>query len=100
MKFLYDISYDLCLNLLAVGSGYSGWHNSDIRKDCAKMMRLQDLLAANTAAFSADDSLVLGKQVTTCLLFCVCVCVFLCVKIPCHTKGQVSHAVSFVVRRW
>jgi len=73
MKLLYDIAYDLCLNLLAVGSGYSGWHNSDIRKDCAKMMRLQDLLASIAeSAFRADDLLVLGKQVTTFL--CVCVC--------------------------
>jgi len=70
MKFLYDIAYDFCLNLLAVAAGNSGWHNSDIQRDCAKMMRLQDLLAPNAVStFSADDSLVLGQQVTTRVYF-------------------------------
>ena len=70
MKFLYDIAYDFCLNVLAVAAGNSGWHNSDIQRDCAKMMRLQNLLAPNTVStFSADDSLVLGQQVTIRLYF-------------------------------
>jgi hypothetical protein len=85
MKFLYDIAFDFCLNLLAVAAGHSGWHNSDIQRDCAKMVSIQDLLAPNAVStFSADDSLVLGKQVTVrfhfdyvcpvaCLLLTQCV---------------------------
>jgi len=64
MKLLYDITYDLCLNLLTVATGHSGWHNSDIREGCAKLMRIQDLLAyEGESAGRADDAVVLGKQV-------------------------------------
>jgi len=72
MKLLYDISYDVCLNLRSVGTGFSGWQKGRITQDCAKLMHVQALLEPNTSFhFSDDDSKVLGKQV---ILWCLCVC--------------------------
>jgi len=69
MKPLYDICYDIFLNILSVATGVSGWQNSDIRRDCAKFLRVQELMAqeGDTLVFTHKDTIWLGQQVFSCL---------------------------------
>jgi len=65
MKPLYDICYDIFLNILSVATGVSGWQNSDIRRDCAKFLRVQELMVQepNALVFTHNDTVWLGQQV-------------------------------------
>jgi len=65
MKPLYDVCFDVALNLLAVASGVSGWQNGDIVADCKKLLCIQALLSSDTDIDSRDHDNVrlLGDQV-------------------------------------
>ena len=85
MKPLYDICYDIFLNILSVATGVSGWQNSDIRRDCAKFLRVQELMVQepNALVFTHNDTVWLGQQV--CF-----VCVSMC---RTHSSNPVSTSV-------
>jgi hypothetical protein len=62
---VYDMCHDVFLNLLAVATQYSGWQNSDIQKDCAKIMLVQAKLTGDSDDMqdSDHDVCVLGQGV-------------------------------------
>jgi hypothetical protein len=64
LKFIYDPCYDIFLNLMAVVTKASGWQNSDIQRDVARLRCMQRLLSQHTMYnMSEHDSIFLGKQV-------------------------------------
>jgi len=64
LKIIYDPCYDIFLNLMAVATKASGWQNSDIQRDVAKLRHMQHLLSQPTmCATSEHDSTFLGTQV-------------------------------------
>jgi len=79
LKPLYDVCFDMALNLLAVASGVSGWQNGDIVVDCKKLLCIQALLSSEADIDSSDHDNVrlLGNQVTLSLS-CVQVVMFQC----------------------
>jgi len=62
---IYDMCYDVFLNLLAVATKKSGWQNSVIKQDCAKIMLVQAKLIeeSDDMQHSDDDVCVLGQRV-------------------------------------
>jgi len=64
MKALYNPCYDVILNLLIVATNSSGWQNSEIQNDIAKLKRIQDLLSHKpTSAHNVEDINLLGQEV-------------------------------------
>ena len=64
LKIIYDPCYDIFLNLMAVATKASGWQNTDIQRDVAKLRHIQHVLSQpSICATSAHDCSVLGKQV-------------------------------------
>jgi len=90
---IYDNCYDVCLSLLAVVTGFSGWHNNDICSNIAKLVRFQELLDcdADTVLCDADDWHKIDSQVCA-VLWCVWV---LC----CECKNQSSLKVKLGMKK-
>ena len=64
MKAIYDPCFDVVLNLISIATEHSGWQNSEIRQNIAKLECIQNLLSQGPDfELTHDDTLRLGGQV-------------------------------------
>jgi len=65
LKPIYDMCFDIALNLLAVASGVSGWQNGDIVADCKKLLCIQAMLSSDADIDGSDHDNIrlLGDKV-------------------------------------
>jgi len=64
MKAIYDPCFDVVLNLLSIATKQSGWQNSEIRQNIAKLECIQNLLSqAPDFEHTHDDTILVGSQV-------------------------------------
>ena len=64
MKAIYDPCFDVVLNLLSIATEQSGWQNSEIRQNIAKLECMQNLLSQGPEfEHTHDDTILLGDQV-------------------------------------
>lgn len=79
---IYDMCYDVFLNLLAVATKRSGWQNSVIEQDCAKIKLVQAKLIeeSDDMQHSDYDVCVLGQRVCSYSSRIARVCVLCCDK--------------------
>jgi len=63
-KAIYDPCFDVVLNLLSIATEQSGWQNSEIRQNIAKLECIQNLLSQGPdVEHTHDDTILLGDQV-------------------------------------